>query len=72
YYAGGTSSFKPSACEVAEDYRTRSGKPDRYPCFANRAEAEAFLAANLTGCETVVIMGARDNSLSVWAKKLTQ
>lgn len=72
YYAGGTSSFKPSACEVAEDYRTRSGKPERYPCFADRAEAEAFLAASLTGCETVVIMGARDNSLSVWAKELAK
>lgn len=72
YYAGGTSSFKPSACEVTADYRKRARSPEHYLCFADRTEAETFLKENLTGCETVVIMGARDNSLSVWAESLTK
>jgi len=62
YYAGGTSSFKPQAEEVAASYRELSGKPERYPYFADRAAAENYLLARTKAGETVVIMGARDNS----------
>lgn len=70
YYAGGTSSFKPSAAEVAESYRILSGRPERYPDFSGRADAEKYLFSHLKNGETAVIAGARDNSLSLWAKKI--
>jgi UDP-N-acetylmuramate--alanine ligase len=70
YYAGGTSSFKPTTQEVVDDYKQRSQK--RFLCFSNRIQAEQFLNAATTNDDVVLIMGARDNSLSDWAKQLTR
>lgn len=72
YYAGGTSSFTPSSAEVATDYRTRSCAPDRYPDFPDRETAENALNRQLKEGDIAVIMGARDNSLAMWAKKIAK
>lgn len=72
YYAGGTSSFTPSSAEVAADYRTRSGNAYRYPDFPDRENAEKYLDDTLQNGDIAVVMGARDNSLAIWAKKITK
>ena len=68
YYAGGTTSFRPKAEEVAAEYDAHH-PGGRYRFFATRAEAADFLRA-LGASDTAVVMGARDNSLSDWAKEL--
>lgn len=72
YYAGGTSSFTPSSAEVAADYRIRSGNEVRYPDFPDRETAEKSLNFLLRDGDIAVIMGARDNSLAMWAKKIAK
>jgi UDP-N-acetylmuramate--alanine ligase len=69
YYAGGTTSFKPTSEEVAADYKTKSRK--KYEYFMDRLHAETYIRRNTSGNDVVVIMGARDNSLAEWAKQLT-
>jgi len=69
YYAGGTSSFSPTSEEVAASFQAKTGHAGRYRYVSGRAEAERLLASS--GKEDLVlIMGARDNSLSLWAKKI--
>ncbi len=71
YYAGGTSSFRPSAEEVLAEWAERPGfRPEQFRYFPDRAAAESFLKANAKTGDTVIITGARDNSLSIWAKNL--
>lgn len=72
YYAGGTASFTPTSEEIAASFRERSGKAETYPYFADRTAAEIFLQTHAEAGDTAVIMGARDNSLSIWAKKITE
>ena len=69
YYAGGTSSFSPTSDEVAESFAKRTKHPGRYRFAADRSEAERRLASAGKD-DLVLIMGARDNSLSLWAKKI--
>ncbi len=68
FYAGGTTSFKPSSAEVAVDYFQRGGA--QYLDFADRNSAAKYLHENAGPNDAVLIMGARDNSLSDWAAAL--
>lgn len=68
YYAGGTTSFRPKSEEVAAEYAP--SLPGQIQYFATRPEAEDWISGNLSNGDTVVIMGARDNSLSDWAFSL--
>lgn len=68
YYAGGTSSFKPQSSEVAEDWRKRGLTACRY--LADRREAEQLVRQEAGRGDIVLVMGARDNSLSSWAQEL--
>ncbi len=70
YYAGGTASFTPTSEEVSGEYRERSGAPLRYPFFPSREAAEAFTEKWAEAADTVLVMGARDNSLSDWSRVL--
>lgn len=70
YYAGGTSSFSPHAAEVCEQYRRISPHPENYLCFPDRASTAEFLHAHAGTDDLIVIMGARDNSLNIWAHEL--
>ncbi len=72
FYAGGTSSFKPSAQEVIGDYRGQNSRPERYLTFENRDELAAFLTGHSRPGDVIIIMGARDNSLSDYAASLTE
>jgi UDP-N-acetylmuramate--alanine ligase len=67
YYAGGTSSFSPTAAEVASEYAA-AGLPVR--TVETRDEAAA-LVRSLPGLRAVLVMGARDPSLPDFAARLT-
>lgn len=68
YYAGGTASFKPQSAEVAADWQRRGKR--RYIYFENRSDAMQLVNSEAGDGDIVLVMGARDNSLSVWAAEL--
>lgn len=68
YYAGGTSSFKPTSQEVIEEYILTGTK--NYQYFIDRVEARNYLNNHAAATDAIIIMGARDNSLSTWAEEL--
>ena len=70
YYAGGTSSFKPTSEEVAKDWQAR-GKRD-YRLLPDRGAALELVRAEARPGDVVLVMGARDNSLSAWAAELAK
>ena len=72
YYAGGTSSFSPHSADVCAKWRANSAAPDRYLCLANRDEVKKFIRAHVTAGDIVTVMGARDNSLSDFAREITR
>ncbi|OGV36230.1 MAG: hypothetical protein A2020_12585 [Lentisphaerae bacterium GWF2_45_14] len=67
FYAGGTSSFKPTSADVIEDFASKGTK--KYLCAESRNHAAELLRSSGAG-DTVVVMGARDNSLSDFAREL--
>jgi UDP-N-acetylmuramate--alanine ligase len=69
FYAGGTSLFEPTSEEVVAEYK-RKGKK-HYLRFPNRLQTEEYLSAAAGKDDIILIMGARDNSLSDWAKAMT-
>ncbi len=69
YYAGGTTSFKPTSEEVITAYQQQGA--GHYHYFPDRQTAASYLLNHTTDNDTVLILGARDNSLSDWAKALT-
>ena len=69
YYAGGTASFSPTSEEVILDYQNEGDKA--YSYFASREELKKHLDEITKSADVVLVMGARDNSLSVFAKSLT-
>ncbi len=72
YYAGGTSSFRPHADEVCAKWRAASKHPERYLHLPDRDAVRKFLRENLRRSDAAAIMGARDNTLSDYAKSLTE
>lgn len=70
YYAGGTSSFKPQSSEVAADWKQRGKKDYRY--LDDRSAALELVRSEAENGDVVLIMGARDNSLSAWAAELAE
>ena len=70
YYAGGTSSFKPTSEEVAADWKAR-GKRD-YRLLPDRTAALDLVRTEARSGDVVLVMGARDNSLSAWAAELAK
>lgn len=70
FYAGGTSAFEPTSEDVVAEYK-RKGKK-HYLSFPNRLQAEEYLSAAAAQDDIILIMGARDNSLSDWAKAMTE
>jgi UDP-N-acetylmuramate--alanine ligase len=71
YYAGGTSSFKPTSAEVVADYRSMARNKRHYLHFADRETLTDFLLLQSKPGDAIIIMGARDNSLSDYAVSLT-
>ena len=69
YYAGGSASFSPSSEEVFTDYQSRAQK--RYLYFNSREEAIKKLQSISSSGDVIIVMGARDNSLSGFAQNFT-
>ena len=72
YYAGGTSSFKPSAKEVVDKWHSLYENKERFSVGISRDEVAEVVKENASENDLVVIMGARDNSLSTYAASLTK
>ena len=70
FYAGGTSSFTPTSREVADDWRSRARHPEHYESFPDRELLTDYLLTATKPGDLIVIMGARDNSLSDYAGSL--
>jgi UDP-N-acetylmuramate--alanine ligase len=70
YYSGGTTSFSPKSQDVVGRFAA-AGKR-KYLSFESRADAECFLRSRLGSGDTLLILGARDNSLSDWARGLAR
>jgi UDP-N-acetylmuramate--alanine ligase len=68
FYAGGTSSFKPTSQEVIADWKSRSAAPERYHFADDRDMVRQMLLEKTLPGDLIVIMGARDNSLSLYAR----
>ena len=71
YYAGGTSSFKPSAKEVVESWHLVLKNKEHFIYIPDRGYLTEFLHSKLQVGDVVIICGARDNSLSGYAATLT-
>jgi len=68
FYAGGTSSFKPKTEDVIKEFQEKGSK--NYICFEDRKKGGEWLLANCRENDVILIMGARDNSLSDWSLEL--
>ena len=69
YYAGGSTSFSPTSEEVYLEYCKKGRK--KYLYFPSRKDALKKLQSTAKTYDIIVIMGARDNSLSKFAEKFT-
>lgn len=72
FYAGGTSSFKPSSEEVINDWQKKLKHKEHFFHVPNREWLSEFLHRKLTVGDVVLICGARDNSLAEYAVSLTE
>ena len=71
FYAGGTSSFSPHSADVCARWRAASAAPERFRFMEDRDEVRAFIRASAGADDLAAVMGARDNSLSDFARSLT-
>ena len=71
FYAGGTSSFSPHSDDICRKWQKVSARPECYLFCKNREETAFFIMQNSGKDDLAVIMGARDNSLSDFARSLT-
>ncbi|HEY8191776.1 MAG TPA: Mur ligase family protein, partial [Alphaproteobacteria bacterium] len=69
YYAGGTATRDISSADIVADV-TRQGRSARF--FPTRAEIAEWLATIARLGDRIVIMGARDDTLSVFANDVLQ
>lgn len=68
FYAGGTTSFKPTSSEVAEEYKSEGMN---VVDLEDREMLKEFLDSS-SEAASVVILGARDPSLSDWSESLSK
>ncbi len=69
YYAGGTTSFSPTSLEVITQYRSL-GPEERFLHMPDRETLRQYLQNSAGPGDVILIMGARDNSLSDYAESL--
>lgn len=68
YYAGGTTSFTPTSKEIVKNHKTEKN----ISYCEDRAKVAEIIHENSNLGDVIVIAGARDNSLAVWSKELTE
>jgi len=69
YYAGGTSSFSPKSKDVIDEYISNGSK--KYIYYNSREIVINNIDSISSKNDVIIVMGARDNSLSNFARKLT-
>ncbi len=67
FYAGGTTSFKPRSEDVAANFANAGIRNCEFR--SSRDDAEELLSSTRDG-DVIVVAGARDESLSQWARRL--
>ena len=67
YYAGGTSTFTPTAHEVADGYRAAGLD---VLDFLDKPQAASFIADGANGAAAILVLGARDPALPAWCHSL--
>ena len=72
FYAGGTTSFKPSSAEVVAKWHETLKKSEHFIYAPDRKYITEFLRRKLSVGDVVLICGARDNSLAQYAAELTE
>ena len=72
YYSGGTCVPNPKVEDVISEYSSMSKTPGKFLDFESRSNAEAYLDQETKTDDIILIMGARDNTLPVWSKELTE
>ena len=68
FYAGGTTSFKPTSKEVCEAYAQAGLKVDQ---LEDRELCSAYLAEQAKDYSCILVVGARDPSIPLWSQSLT-
>lgn len=68
FYAGGTSSFKPTSQEVIAQWKEVAKNPGLYSFADDREKLRRMILEKAAPGDMIVIMGARDNSLSFYAR----
>jgi UDP-N-acetylmuramate--alanine ligase len=68
FYAGGTSSFKPTSKEVCESYAAQNMRVGQ---LEDRKMTSAYLNEHAKKYSCVLILGARDPSIPLWSQSLT-
>ena len=69
FYAGGTASASITSAEIADELQSRGVNAS---AFDNREAILSALASQLCPGDIVAVMGARDDSLSAYARRLCQ
>ncbi|MBT4513343.1 MAG: UDP-N-acetylmuramate--alanine ligase, partial [Chloroflexi bacterium] len=69
YYAGGTASKDISSREIVDEIRA-NGRDARY--FKNREEIVPVIAAETSPGDVVLVLGARDNSLTDFCRDIVE
>ncbi len=72
FYAGGTSAMKPSAREVIGKWQAKAAVPQCFICAGSREETAQQVISLAGADDVIVIMGARDNSLSDYARSMVK
>ena len=70
FYAGGTSSFSPHSVDVACAWQKKSRHPETYVFAPDRESAAQLIQENCRRGDVIAVMGARDNSLGDFARRL--
>ena len=69
FYAGGTTSFSPTSEEVVSEFESKA--EGNFMFFKTRDHLEKYLKSETCENDTVLVMGARDNSLSTWTEEIS-
>ena len=69
FYAGGSTSFKPSSQEIATEYAAAGLN---CLCLDDRQNTKDFLDSRSHDFQCLLVVGARDPSLPDWATSLTE
>lgn len=70
FYAGGTASFEPKSEDVIKIYQEKGRR--NYSYFESRIKLEKFIGNKAKKGDSIIVMGARDNSLSDFAAKIAK